>query len=64
MTMIFSRLVDCKFYFNCVIVPDPANSKLRITCGLYINITLYDYVRTIINLTRSNTTWSLVSIFP
>ncbi|KAK2808634.1 hypothetical protein FQN50_004498 [Emmonsiellopsis sp. PD_5] len=30
-----------------------------ITCGLYINITLYDYVRTIINLTRSNTTWSL-----
>ncbi|PGH18399.1 hypothetical protein AJ79_00467 [Helicocarpus griseus UAMH5409] len=30
-----------------------------ITCGLYINITLYDYVRTIINLTRTNTTWSL-----
>ncbi|EQL36018.1 prostaglandin-endoperoxide synthase 1 [Blastomyces dermatitidis ATCC 26199] len=30
-----------------------------ITCGLYMNITLYDYVRTIINLTRSNTTWSL-----
>ncbi|OAX78623.1 hypothetical protein ACJ72_07067 [Emergomyces africanus] len=30
-----------------------------ITCGLYINITLYDYVRTIVNLTRSNTTWSL-----
>ncbi|ODH51178.1 hypothetical protein GX48_02604 [Paracoccidioides brasiliensis] len=30
-----------------------------ITCGLYINITLYDYVRTIINLTRTNTNWSL-----
>ncbi|WEW59149.1 hypothetical protein PRK78_004618 [Emydomyces testavorans] len=30
-----------------------------VTCGLYINITLYDYVRTIINLTRSNTTWCL-----
>ena len=30
-----------------------------ITCGLYINITLMDYVRTIINLNRSNTTWTL-----
>ncbi|KAL4879986.1 hypothetical protein BJY04DRAFT_228887 [Aspergillus karnatakaensis] len=30
-----------------------------ITCGLYINITLYDYLRTIINLNRDNTTWNL-----
>lgn len=30
-----------------------------ITCGLYINITLYDYLRTIVNLNRSNTTWCL-----
>lgn len=30
-----------------------------ITCGLYINITLYDYLRTIINLNRSNSTWCL-----
>lgn len=30
-----------------------------ITCGLYINITLYDYLRTIVNLNRSNTTWTL-----
>lgn len=30
-----------------------------ITCGLYMNITLIDYVRTIINLNRSNTTWTL-----
>ena len=30
-----------------------------VTCGLYINITLYDYLRTIINLNRSNTTWCL-----
>ena len=30
-----------------------------ITCGLYINVTLLDYVRTIINLNRSNTTWTL-----
>jgi linoleate 10R-lipoxygenase len=30
-----------------------------ITCGLYMNITLYDYLRTIVNLNRSNTTWTL-----
>ena len=30
-----------------------------ITCGMYINITLYDYLRTIVNLNRSNTTWTL-----
>ncbi|KAJ5924892.1 hypothetical protein N7466_009079 [Penicillium verhagenii] len=28
-----------------------------ITCGLYINITLYDYLRTIVNLNRTNSTW-------
>ncbi|KAE8146368.1 heme peroxidase [Aspergillus avenaceus] len=30
-----------------------------VTCGLYINITLYDYLRTIVNLNRSNSTWCL-----
>ncbi|KAI1767354.1 linoleate diol synthase [Hypoxylon sp. FL1150] len=30
-----------------------------ITSGLYINITLVDYVRNIVNLNRSNTTWTL-----
>ncbi|KAH1726426.1 hypothetical protein KXX40_000269 [Aspergillus fumigatus] len=30
-----------------------------ITCGMYINITLYDYLRTIINLNRDNSTWNL-----
>lgn len=30
-----------------------------ITCGLYINITLLDYLRTIVNLNRSNSTWTL-----
>ncbi|KAI9697077.1 MAG: hypothetical protein M1836_005039 [Candelina mexicana] len=30
-----------------------------IVCGLYINITLLDYLRTIVNLNRSNTTWTL-----
>ncbi|KXJ95099.1 heme peroxidase [Microdochium bolleyi] len=30
-----------------------------VTAGLYINITLVDYVRNIVNLNRSNTTWTL-----
>ncbi|KAN0083249.1 hem peroxidase [Elaphomyces granulatus] len=30
-----------------------------ITCGLYINVTLYDYLRTIVNLNRTNSTWCL-----
>lgn len=30
-----------------------------ITCGLYINITLHDYLRTIVNLNRTNSTWTL-----
>ncbi|EXJ92051.1 hypothetical protein A1O3_00601 [Capronia epimyces CBS 606.96] len=30
-----------------------------VTCGLYVNIILTDYVRTILNLNRSNSTWTL-----
>jgi hypothetical protein len=30
-----------------------------ITCGLYVNIVLRDYVRTILNLNRAPTTWAL-----
>lgn len=30
-----------------------------ITCGLYVNIILTDYVRTILNLNRTNSTWTL-----
>ena len=30
-----------------------------ITCGLYVNIILKDYVRTILNLNRADTVWSL-----
>ncbi|KAL2422066.1 Linoleate 10R-lipoxygenase [Exophiala dermatitidis] len=30
-----------------------------ITCGLYINITLHDYLRTIVNLNSTNSTWTL-----
>lgn len=32
---------------------------LRITCGLYVNIILIDYVRTILNLNQSNSSWTL-----
>ncbi|KAK5938503.1 hypothetical protein PMZ80_009474 [Knufia obscura] len=31
----------------------------HITCGLYVNIILTDYVRTILNLNRTNSTWTL-----
>ena len=30
-----------------------------ITCGLYVNVVLKDYVRTILNLNRSGTKWDL-----
>ncbi|KAF2200007.1 putative fatty acid oxygenase PpoC [Delitschia confertaspora ATCC 74209] len=30
-----------------------------VTCGLYMNITLGDYLRTIVNLNRTSTTWTL-----
>ncbi|KAL7269861.1 hypothetical protein RUND412_007453 [Rhizina undulata] len=30
-----------------------------VTCGLYINFVLNDYLRTIVNLNRINTTWTL-----
>ncbi|KAL9035212.1 MAG: hypothetical protein Q9180_004979, partial [Flavoplaca navasiana] len=38
---------------------DLFNTGRLITCGLYINITLFDYLRTIVNLNRTNTTWTL-----
>lgn len=31
----------------------------RITCGLYVNIILFDYMKTILNLNRSSSTWLL-----
>lgn len=30
-----------------------------VTCGLYVNIVLKDYVRTILNINRTNSVWSL-----
>ena len=38
---------------------DLFNVARLVTCGLYMNITLLDYLRTIVNLNRSNTTWTL-----
>ena len=38
---------------------DLFNVGRLITCGLYMNVTLLDYLRTIVNLNRSNTTWTL-----
>lgn len=31
-----------------------------VTGGLYINVILLDYLRTIVNLNRTNSTWTLV----
>lgn len=59
-TMICFRPEDCRLWVSC----NDYNVKLTfnsITCGLYINITLYDYLRTIVNLNRTNSTWCLVS---
>ncbi|KAB8072880.1 heme peroxidase [Aspergillus leporis] len=52
--------------------PDEANTKdyarydndlfqtgRLVTCGLYVNIILKDYVRTILNINRTDSTWSL-----
>jgi Animal haem peroxidase len=38
---------------------DLFNTGRLITCGLYMNLTLHDYLRTIVNLNRSNSTWTL-----
>ncbi|KAI4164384.1 MAG: hypothetical protein LQ342_002031 [Letrouitia transgressa] len=38
---------------------DLFNTGRLVTCGLYINITLFDYLRTIVNLNRTNSTWTL-----
>lgn len=60
MTMTSSRLVDCK------LEPDgeALSNRDSIVCGLYINITLYDYLRTIVNLNSTSTTWTLVGQVP
>jgi hypothetical protein len=57
MIMISSRLGDCKFGgLECEGFADQDS----IVCGLYINITLHDYLRTIVNLNSTNSTWTLV----
>ena len=51
--MISSKLDDCTSLQNIV------SDDTRVTCGLYINIVLNDYVRSILGLNRTNDTWSL-----
>lgn len=56
MTMISSRYgVHSTVYRNA----NAVQTGRLVTCGLYINITLGDYLRTIVNLNRTNSTWSL-----
>lgn len=50
-TTISSKLEDCK--------PPRRITDNRVTCGLYINIVLNDYVRAILGLNRTNSAWSL-----
>jgi hypothetical protein len=57
MIMISSKLGDCKLEDQRV---KPFADQDSIVCGLYINITLHDYLRTIVNLNSTNTTWTLV----
>ena len=57
MIMTFSRLLGKlleRFDFGLLLT-----YVSLITSGLYINITLTDYVRTIIGLNRTNSTWTL-----
>lgn len=50
---------DWSIVSHAVITAWSALTMFRITCGLYINVTLYDYLRTIVNLNRTNSTWCL-----
>jgi hypothetical protein len=50
--MIFSTLLDCDISpSHCLI--------MRITCGLYINIILNDFVSTLVSIPELNTAWLL-----
>lgn len=59
-TMTSSRRLDCESRL-CVLRRWRSLTLTfkRITCGLYINIILGDYVRAILNLNRSTSTWVL-----
>ena len=45
---------ECARYDN-----DLFQTGRLVTCGLYVNIILKDYVRTILNINRTDSTWSL-----
>ena len=49
--MISSRLVVCICFLEC--------AKTSVTCGLYINIILNDYVGTLVGIPELNTAWFL-----
>src|SRR5579859_6251257 len=51
-TMISSKLDDCNSL-------SPFVSDSRITCGMYINIIMFDYVRAILGLNLTGNLWEL-----
>jgi hypothetical protein len=57
MIMISSKRGDCKLADSG---SEALTNQDSIVCGLYINITLHDYLRTIVNLNSTNSTWTLV----
>lgn len=59
--MTCSRQAGCKFPATCClrVIVRKTNLLGRITGALWVNIILFDYVKTILNLNRSDTAWSL-----
>ena len=55
--MIFLELPDCECL--CHYMRRSSDSFPSITSGLYVNIILTDYVRTILNLNRTSSSWTL-----
>jgi Animal haem peroxidase len=44
---------------QCKVDEDLFQTARLVTCGLYVNIILHDYVRTILNLQTTDSTWTL-----
>lgn len=61
MTKIYSRPADCKAQQNLAFSRNQGTNTQSVTCGLYVNIILNDYLRTILNLNRNpiNSDWKL-----
>lgn len=56
-TKIYFKPRDCES--SCHAERPGLNLSSSVTSGLYVNIILTDYVRTILNLNQSNSTWTL-----